>query len=343
MKIDDTSTEKTPAFSIIIPVYNTEKYLRECVESILHQKFSDYEIILVNDASTDGSGKICDEYANDNMQVNTIHHESNKGSSEARNTGIRVARGKYLLFLDSDDFYIGENLSTIYNKLQGAPDVDVMFLSMSKCIEKEGKNIITPYRTFSESDFINNTNEEILEKTLSNDFYNPSAGAKLVKKEIVMGNEIYFEEGIVAEDLPWTFNLLLQAKSFLICEGSHYAYRMRAGSITHSKNTINRNVKDLLNFISGWAEYCKTRADKIGDLYLGQLAYQYSIIMGLFLFLSKEDRKLYFIRIKELSWVLEYATERKAKLVKRLYKILGFRICALILNMYLRVKDSKVS
>lgn len=91
-------------FSIIVPIYNVEKYLRCCVDSVLAENFADYEMILVDDGSPDGCGKICDEYAGKYPHIKVIHQE-NGGLSDARNAGIRAAKGDYLIFLDSDDYW----------------------------------------------------------------------------------------------------------------------------------------------------------------------------------------------------------------------------------------------
>lgn len=112
-------------FSIIVPIYNVEKYLRCCVDSVLAENFADYEMILVDDGSPDGCGKICDEYAGKYPHIKVIHKE-NGGLSDARNAGIRAAKGDYLIFLDSDDYWADTNrsknaggvFSLIYNNLQ---------------------------------------------------------------------------------------------------------------------------------------------------------------------------------------------------------------------------------
>ena len=109
--------EKKTVFSVIIPVYNVEKYLHQCVDSVLTQNFNRYEIILVNDGSTDNSGKICDEYAQ-KYHIKVIHKQ-NGGLSDARNFGIKEAKGEYVMLLDSDDFWEGEGvMSDLYNIIQ---------------------------------------------------------------------------------------------------------------------------------------------------------------------------------------------------------------------------------
>ncbi|OOL43593.1 glycosyl transferase family 2, partial [Enterococcus faecium] len=108
---------------MIVPVYKVEKYLRKCVDSILAQTFTDFEVILVDDGSPDNSGKICDEYAEKDNRVRVIHKE-NGGLSSARNAGIDVARGKYLGFVDSDD-YIDEDMYEILYENLKIHDADI--------------------------------------------------------------------------------------------------------------------------------------------------------------------------------------------------------------------------
>ena len=117
-------------FSIVIPVYNVAPYLRECVDSVLAQNSTDYEIILVDDGSTDNSPAICDEYAEKYSQIKVIH-KANGGLSDARNFGIKKAQGDYLMFLDSDDFWNRENvLLDLHNIIkENNPDLIIHELS----------------------------------------------------------------------------------------------------------------------------------------------------------------------------------------------------------------------
>ena len=117
--------QKEKFFSIIIPVYQVEQYLQECIESVLTQSFTDYEIILINDGSKDQSPKICDDYA---AKYDFIHviHKQNQGLSAARNDGIQKAKGTYVLFLDSDDTLIEEALMQLHQRIQAHPEVEVV-------------------------------------------------------------------------------------------------------------------------------------------------------------------------------------------------------------------------
>ena len=106
-----------PKISVIVPVYNVEKYLRKCIESILNQTFREFELILVDDGSTDSSGKICDEYALKDSRIKVIHKE-NGGASSARNAGLDVAKGEYIGFVDSDDWIEMDMYGELYRLIK---------------------------------------------------------------------------------------------------------------------------------------------------------------------------------------------------------------------------------
>lgn len=102
-----------PLVSVIIPIYNTEKFLPLCISSVLNQTLTDIEVLLVNDGSTDGSGKICDEYACKDQRIQVIH-TLNQGVSHARNQGLETAKGEYIAFMDSDDWIETDMIATLY-------------------------------------------------------------------------------------------------------------------------------------------------------------------------------------------------------------------------------------
>ncbi len=122
--------------SIIIPVYNTEKYLRQCFESVFRQTFSEYEIICVNDGSTDSSQEIIEMYKERNDFIKNITYKKNYGPSIARNAGLKVATGKYILFLDSDDMILPETLEGLY-KCSEQNELDIIYFDMHKIYEKD--------------------------------------------------------------------------------------------------------------------------------------------------------------------------------------------------------------
>lgn len=117
--------------SIIVPVYNVESYLSKCIKSVLSQSLSDYELLLIDDGSTDASGKICDEFGQDNSRIR-VFHKKNGGVSSARNLGIEKANGEFVSFLDSDDWVTDDYVSTILDNIRG---YDLLFFSNNRFLE----------------------------------------------------------------------------------------------------------------------------------------------------------------------------------------------------------------
>lgn len=228
--------------SVIIPVYNVEKYLKKCVDSVLAQDFSDYEILLIDDGSTDSSGEICDEYAEKNANVTVVHQE-NKGLGGARNTGISKAQGEYLLFVDSDDWIKGNMLSSLYTAAENANN-DVVCFSM-EFVDEQGNttDIKRPYgkKPITLSDF---------PAVFSLD---PYVCNKLFRRSLFNDNSVSFPLRVWYEDLCTTPKILLCAKKIAFTDDVFYYYLQRENSIMHVKNT-DRNedmlyvIKSVLSF-----------------------------------------------------------------------------------------------
>ena len=110
-----------PFFTVVMPAYGVEKYLKKAVDSIRHQTFSDWELIIVEDGSPDRTGELAERLAGKDSRIRAVHHEKNKGLSQARNTGIAQARGKYIWFMDPDDFVDEDLLEKVWNSFQENP------------------------------------------------------------------------------------------------------------------------------------------------------------------------------------------------------------------------------
>ena len=217
-------------FSIIVPVYNVEKYLKECVESLLSQTFKDFELILVDDGATDNSGAICDEFAQKDVRVKVIHKE-NGGLSDARNTGLCSAQGKYVIFIDSDDYISTTDfLEKIYQKTQKGTDI----------ICYKFKKYFDDTKTFSKCSFEIPEMQDCydlannIQQLVQNDAFYCSVWTKAVKTSILKDNNIYFEKGLLGEDQIWYYQVLLNSKSIDGINEDFLIYRQRANSITTS-------------------------------------------------------------------------------------------------------------
>lgn len=211
-----------PQISVVIPVYNVEKYLERCVKSVTQQTFTDLEIILVDDGSTDSSGVMCDKFAEEDDRIRVIHKE-NGGLSDARNTGIEAARGNYIGFVDSDDYIdldMYEYLYTIISK----EDADVAMCELYHCYA--GKEIHThPADYYQVVDRI-----EAIRCVLDSQITSVTAVNKLYRCEVL--DNLRFRVGKTAEDAFIMVDLLAKTKRVVITNAQKYYYFHRAGSIT---------------------------------------------------------------------------------------------------------------
>jgi len=212
-------------FSIIIPVYNVEQYLRDCLDSVVMQTYPDYEVICVNDGSTDGSQEILMEYEKNYSQI-TVITQQNKGLSGARNAGIRAAQGDYLFFLDSDDWIEPDALKTLAEKQNGE---DLVCFNGRRVFE----NGMTeePDAGVSES-CLSGWEYYIKYALLTRKFHFVCTVLRLYRREYLLKNNLFFEEGIYHEDNLFTPIACYYAQSAKVIPDCLYIYRIREGSIT---------------------------------------------------------------------------------------------------------------
>lgn len=313
--------------TIIIPVYNVEKYIEKCIKSILRQELNNYEIILVDDGSTDNSGNICDQYAIKYNNIRVIH-QMNKGLSGARNTGIRESKGEYLMFIDSDDF-INEKvaLKEIIDKLKE----DAIQFKWIYYYENKNK-----YIYFKDNELYPNIDfEDLLFKKVQDGTISISACNKIVRRSIIVDNNIYFDETLLSEDIDWSLKLYLHIKSLKVINKNVYVYRQqRAGSITNS--TSEKNILSLFKIIKYWYQY-EYSNKKIKEIYLNYLAYQYIILLTIIN--RKNCNKALKEEIYLLKEILKNNENYKVKISNKIFKVFGYNVGILILKSYLLFKN----
>lgn len=220
--------------SVIVPVYNVEDYLRTALDSLVAQTFKDFEVILVNDGSTDLSGEICEEYAclYSNFYV---YHKKNGGQSEARNYGLNKAKGNFITYLDSDDYFEPYALE-LFMQIQQMYDVDIVSTKEKEVYGLESKSIHTKIFDKNIKIFDNRT---FLEKAFYNDDVTVSNGGKLFKKHVL---NITYPNGKIYEDLYVFSEIALNSKRIAHTDIKVYNYLIRKGSTVHScfqKNQYN--------------------------------------------------------------------------------------------------------
>lgn len=239
-------------FSVIVPVYNVAEYLPACMDSLLMQSCWDWEIILVDDGSTDGSAMLCDEYAKAHPEWVRVIHQENGGLGAARNTGLEAARGEYLLFVDSDDFLTEDALDCL-----------------SRCIEETGADMITfgfyygidQRRIPGEASPLEGLPPFCLEQQPQLLLQTPSACLRLWHRRLFDDPAVRFPGRVWFEDLRTTPKALPACKRIVALPQRLYVYRQREGSIIHSPN-LGRNLEllealeDLRTFFQnqGWME-----------------------------------------------------------------------------------------
>lgn len=253
----------------IIPVYNVEKYLNECIESVLNQTYKDLEIILINDGSTDNSGKICDEYAKADSRIKVIHKE-NGGLSSARNAGIEVATGDYYTFIDSDDYITHDMTEQLLYALESTgADISVCKITEN---ENEVQNTVT-------NSIMVYTKKQTLKFILTEKTILTVACGKLYKKELF--DNIRYPEGKIYEDLGTTYKLVELSEKIALADVEKYYYRTNPESIT-KVNFANKNLdyfeiaEELQNYVQKhypqYLKYAKNHSTRMAISFMRKIS-----------------------------------------------------------------------
>lgn len=223
-----------PAISVIVPVYNVEKYLPKCVSSILKQTFSDFELILVDDGSPDGCGVLCDEYAKKDSRVRVIH-KKNGGLSDARNVGIDAAKGDYLMFIDSDDWIDVDMLELLYTQAQKY-DAQIVECSFRNVFENRMEE-----ETSCSGAVVLGTGIDGIEGILDWKHFKPVAWNKLYHRSVI--GDVRYPVGKLHEDEFTTYKYFYRAAKIAYVDVSKYNYvKSRAESITAVYKEKNLDV-----------------------------------------------------------------------------------------------------
>lgn len=223
-----------PKISIVVPVYNLEKELSRCVESLVAQTYSDIEILLVNDGSTDTSGELCDDWARKDHRIHVIHKE-NGGLSDARNVGILTVSGEYLLLVDGDDTIDINTCMTIKDHTPTSPDVIVF-----DYLRIEGGKQERIQRTKS---LVTHTHpHDYLIKHYRQGTMTMMSVVNAYRREMIVSNNILFKKGIIHEDEEWTPRVFLAAKSLIEVPFTMYCYWIRSQSISQQAPSKKPNL-----------------------------------------------------------------------------------------------------
>lgn len=310
-----------PLISVIIPVYNVEKYLKRCMDSVLNQTYTNLDIILVDDGSTDQSGELCDGYQQIDSRVHVIH-KKNGGLSDARNTGIETARGEYLTFVDSDDELVLDCIEYLY-RLIHKYNCGISSCGTQIVIEKNQKI----YKEGFHTDELLSAHDG-LKNMLYQKGVGVSAWGKLYKKELFLETGIRYPIGRLAEDTGTTYKLLFIVPA-IVC-GSQYKYKywIRENSLTTSAFTPKHF--DFIEMADNMAhDVCEKFPDLKNAALNSQLQGRFSTLNRLL----KENGKYQEEKIK----IIKFITDNGMKLLMDVNVPRRTKLGILLLKMNLRL------
>lgn len=268
-------SNRKPYFSVILPVYNVESYLKECIETILAQDFEDYEIILVDDGATDNCPAICDEYAEKYSNISVIH-KKNGGLSSARNAGMDIAQGQYIWWVDSDDWIEEGALEKLWDaSCESLPDM----VKFSYC--RSGEETVPVESGIGPGTYCRGKG---LEELVDRAFYHAgafclSAWSHIYRRDFISRNALRFvsERDVGSEDYLFNLQALVRAGSIAVMEDTLYCYRLRSDSLSQSYNEglaekytkLCEILKDVFKRAGSYALY----EEKINYFYVWHLIY----------------------------------------------------------------------
>jgi glycosyltransferase involved in cell wall biosynthesis len=331
--------ETKRTFSVIVPVYNVEQFLNQCIDSILKQTFQNFELLLVNDGSSDSSVAICQSYQETDDRVVLLHQE-NGGASSARNSGIINAIGDYLIFVDSDDFIESENLFEALYLLIDKNNSDVILYG------GKNYNVTTGSYTVSRGNYdlsiINEINFiKTLEYLIQHKLFPGSAWVYTVKASIVKEKNLFFRTTIIAEDIDWNTKIFSSIASIAAVNDVYYTYRKnQVNSVTGTAGM--KGVTSILLIIEEWLPKLQAENKSVNKLLLHNLAYYYFTSLVLYSKISKIDKIDLNLRMKKCFVVTKYGSAWNLKLLRFACQLLGISLTASIISKAYYLKERYV-
>lgn len=325
-----------PFLSVIIPVYNAEKYLADCFESIRQQTFPDYEVIIIDDGSLDASPQLCDQYARTDNRVK-VFHVSNGGPSRARNLGFQKAEGEYIYCIDNDDRIDGTGyFQAIHDSLSRTP-VDVLqtgakYIKIPETVAR--KTLSLPIVDDREIDMPQRT----ITRLIAAGKYETSCWTKVINRDFLIQNKFFFDENLTVEDLDWNMRFLPRVKRYNLLPGSDYIHVFRPGSITASQGERRfKNCQDQIAVIKHWyACFEHATEQELARSLLAYLCYQFHITLGMSVTLPENLRMEVVDELRQLSGIIRYGRGRRERIAYFIYSLLGFGALFRLAGLYYR-------
>lgn len=316
---------KDVRISIIIPVFNAAPFLYRCISGIQKQNFINYEVILIDDCSTDNSVEICKRYANIDKRIKFYQNDTNRGASATRNYGLRVATGEYIIFIDSDDYWLD---CTMLNNLvvmivqKSYPDF-ILFNRVN--IDENG--IHHRWKDMPIG-LLSLENNSPVHQMTAKGIFPVSTGMKIYNRGFLLNNNLSFLEGVVWEDVLFYYKLLLASNYGYSINEYYYAACYNSKSV--SRNNTEKKVLDLFTIIKECIGLSTVNDDQKAILF-SILAYYYTILLSQLKYVSRKDL---LPEIYSYKWLLDYSVYRPLKIISLINKVIGVKYLSNILSLY---------
>lgn len=315
--------------SVIVPIYNVEKYLKKCIESILAQTYSNLDIILVDDGSPDSCGKIIEEFRKKDNRIRTIH-QNNGGLSDARNSGIKIANGKYILCVDSDDWIEKNMIEILYNNIiRTKSDI-----SICEFIEEDDYQKILSNKKYND-EVIEFNEKEALKSLIKQDILTNHAWNKLYKKNLFDGVE--YPKGQLMEDVSTTYKLFEKTDKVVYQNTALYHYIQRGTSILG--NITEKRINDQEQAFFNRNKYLMKKYPEFKELI--EFDNMYNVKTLYFLAIMGKCKELYNSK-KYMEYYIEYKKiykkNKRKSVIKGDKSLQLFYENRLAYKMYLKLK-----
>lgn len=328
-----------PKVSVVVPIYNVEPYLERCIQSLLNQSLKDIEIILVDDGSPDRSPKMCDEYAQKDSRIKVIH-KRNAGLGYARNSGLEIATGEYVAFIDSDDYIAPNMYEKLYNTAKKNNN-DILFCGFKKEFKPNAFLLIKECETYIDYKGKEQINQLILDFIAAPPHYkneyihDMSVWHSIYKRKIISDNNIKFlsERDYASEDIPFQIEILSHCYNVGFIPDIFYTYCYNQGSLTKSFNiTKFEKIKNLYYLLSEKSRPYDNQTFRTKRLFIGYVRAMIRLIVSLNI-----DKNI------KLNYIQVILADKIWKEIQEIYKPSYLPIHQRIMTYFIYRKSSKMA
>ena len=331
-------------FSIIIPVYNAEHYLPQCLDSIAQQTFRDFEVLLIDDASEDQSSEICKRYETKDGRFHLFRQKKNAGAAAARNRGLELAQGEYIAFIDSDDYWGRNDALQMLNELIiSNNNPDILGSSMgeyfdhSKTISIKNTAIAATINSLEYYD--------AMDKLIELGYYYSSASGKVISRALIQENGLCFPEELRNnEDTAWSISILYVAKSIKWLDQTYYIYRRQTPDSASKVRISVAQLESMNTIIYNHLQKLKSRS--LDDDRIRQsncfIAYFYIIYLARLFCDKSAGYKQRREAQRKNTWLFDFHINKRVRIVFIFYRIFGYQLTGMLLAATLKHEERAI-